>query len=240
MSKLGKMDYDPFAREFLKAYLEDGFANMPKREIDLLVLRLLVEHTEGWSWDDPPSAFELARTLRAKRGRLRSMLDELSFRNAADEERAKARLHHLLKNGEKDIEGNRVRVQIEDGYLREYAKSLVQADFGIVDTSFDRSIVTLSGDKFLLLVAEVMGDEAKKEFEKELKKHRKELGAAKDKEGLLKTFLREFVKSAGKEAGKKSIKLGAAALTGGLSEIPDLIDSLLRKGDGNVDQGVDV
>ena len=152
------------------------------------------------------------------------MLDELSFRNAGDQETVNRRLHDILGMGEKDIKNNKVRIQIEDGYLREYAKSIVQADFGIVDSSFDRSIISLSGDKFLTLVTEVMSVGERKVFEKELKKHKKDL-KGKENESLLKTFLREFVKSAGNEAGKKSISLGAVTLTGGLSEVPGLIDS---------------
>lgn len=228
MNFLDDLDNESFAREFLKAYLADGFTSLPKREIDLLVLRLLLTHVSDWSEGAPPSAFALAQVLRAKRGRIRSMLDELSFRNAGDQDSVNRRLHEILDKGEKDIEHNKVRVQIEDGYLREYAKSIVQADFGIVDSSFDRSIISLSGDKFLALVTEVMGEDERKAFEKELEKHKKSLKDG-DKEGLLRTFLREFVKSAGNEAGKKAIKLGAAALTSGLSEIPDLIDSFFVK-----------
>jgi len=240
MISAGNFDSEGFAKDFLEAYLEVGFANMPKREIDLLVLRLLIEHSEAWTWDNPPTAFELARQLRAKRGRLRSMLDELSFRNSADENLTKSRLRAILTSAEKDFEGNKVKFQIEDGYLREYAKSLVQADLGIVDTSFDRSIVTLSGDKFLALVTEVMDEKAKKAFGKQLEKHKKSLGKANDREGLIKTFLREFVKSAGKEAGQKCIRLGAAAITSGLSEIPELIDSLIGRGRDDAGEGIDV
>ncbi|WP_374765253.1 hypothetical protein [Yunchengibacter salinarum] len=236
MSFLRNLDHNAFAQEFLEAYLADGFTSLPKREIDLLVLRLLLAHVSDWSGDAPPPAFALAQALRAKRGRIRSMLDELSFRNAGDQESVNRRLHEILDKGEKDIEHNKVRVQIEDGYLREYAKSIVQADFGIVDSSFDRSIISLSGDKFLALVTEVMGDRERKAFEKVLKKHERDLKSG-DKEGLLKTFLREFVKSAGNEAGKKAIKLGAAALTGGISEIPDLIESYFGEDTHTPDAG---
>ena len=238
MSFLDNLDHAAFSRAFLEAYLADGFTSLPKREIDLLVLRLLLTHVKEWSEDAPPSAFALAQALRAKRGRIRSMLDELSFRNAGDQESVHRRLHEILDKGEKDIEHNKVRVQIEDGYLREYAKSIVQADFGIVDSSFDRSIISLSGDKFLALVAEVMGEKERKAFETQLAKH-KESFKAEAKEGLLKTFLREFVKSAGNEAGKKAIRLGAAALTSGLSEIPDLIDSFFTKDDAACEEGVE-
>ena len=36
MSFLDGMDYDEFAKGFLETYLADGFANLPKSEIDLL------------------------------------------------------------------------------------------------------------------------------------------------------------------------------------------------------------
>ena len=224
MSFLDKLDHTAFSREFLHAYLNEGFTSLPKREIDLLILRLLLTHVNDWSETAPPPAFALAKVLKAKRGRIRSMLDELSFRNAGDQESTNRRLHEILSKGEQDIEKNKVRIQIEDAYLREYAKSIVQADFGIVDSSFDRSIISLSGDKFLMLVTEVMVAKERRIFEEKLEKHKKDL-KGKEKEGLLNTFLQEFVKSAGTEAGKKAISLGAATLTGGLSEIPGLIDS---------------
>lgn len=231
MSFLDNLDHATFSREFLDAYLDDGFTSMPKREIDLLVLRLLLTHVKNWSADAPPPAFTLAQALKAKRARIRSMLDELSFRNADNQESVNRRLHEILENHEKDIENNKVRIQIEDGYLREYAKSIVHADFGIVDSSFDRSIISLSGDKFLTLVTGVMGSDQHKKFEEELNRYKKDLKGKKG-ESLLRTFLREFVKSAGNAAGKKAISLGAAALTGGLSEIPDLIDSFFIEAAG--------
>lgn len=232
MTTPDNLDRESFANAFLEAYLRDGFANMPKREIDLLVLRLLLEHTDDWSLDEPPNAFTLCQTLRAKRGRLRSMLDELSFRAAGDEERSKQRLRQLLMAAEKDYDQNKVRVQIEDGYLRDYAKNLIQSDYGIVDTSFDRSIVSLSGSRFLMLVTELMTEEEKAVLERELEGHRAEIGAGGQREGLIRAFLRSCVEGAGKEVGSQAIRLGVAALTGGLSEISGVIDALLGNREG--------
>jgi hypothetical protein len=232
MTKLANLDRDSFATGFLEAYLQNGFANMPKREIDLLVLRLLLEHTADWSIDEPPNAFVLAQTLRAKRGRLRSMLDELSFRAAGDEEKSKQRLRQLLIDAEKDYDRNKVRVQIEDGYLRDFAKNLIQSDYGIVDTSFDRTIVSLSGSRYLMLVTELMTEQEKTELEGELEEHRAQLGSDAQQEGLIRTFLRKCVEGAGKEVGGQAIRLGAAALTGGLSEVSGVFRAILGNRDG--------
>lgn len=115
-------------------------------------------------------------------------------------------------------------MQIEDGFLRELAKSLVQVDFGIVDTSFDRSIMTLSGPKFLTLITAVLDDDKRKMVEEEFRKHEKFLKNQGEK-SLWRMFLEGFVQHAGAEAGKKTIKIGAALLTCGLSEVSDIVDT---------------
>lgn len=227
---LENVDTKSFGSDFLKAYLEDGFSSMPKKEIDLLVLRLLVEHTDGWTWTDPPSAFTLAQKLRVKRGRIRSMLDELSFRNSMNEELTRTRLCTLIQRGERDSDGKKVRIQIEDGYLREYAKSLVQAEYGIVDTSFDRSIISLSADKFVVLVASVVDEKTKEKIEEEIIEQCHNLSRTEEK-SLVRRFVEGAASGAGEEAGSLLVKLGFAAVTGGLSEIPGLIKAVTGVGD---------
>lgn len=231
MSRPDGLDLEAFAKDFLDAYLENGFLAMPKKEIDLTILELLIKHHETWNLADPPTAFQLAQQLRAKRQRVRSMLDEISFRNAGDDEWAKKRLRDLLVKSERDVEGNKVKIEIEDGYIREYAKSLVRKHFGIVDTSFNQAIVTVSGQKFMLLVAEVMPEDARKKIEDELRKHRDQLKPSAEGKSLLRLFLENFVISAGKEGGQKSVRLAFAAATSGLSEIPGIIRSFFRNGD---------
>ena len=225
MIDLKKVNCDALGRAFLETYLEDGFASLPKKEIDLLVLRLLLEHTDGWSRKSPPSAFAMAQALRTKSGRLRTALDELAFRDPPSDEEIREKLRNILKQGELDIENNKVHIRIEDSFLRECARDIVHRDYGITDQSFSRAIIVLSGPKFLVLVASVMTADERDKFEQELLIKT----GVKSKTGLLEDFLKEFVKSAGKEAGKKVIQCGAAVLTAGLSAIPDLIDAI--KGD---------
>ena len=230
MSFRDELDHESFGRDFLDLYLADGFTSLSKKEIDLAVLRLLLRHAQGWSEDRPPSAFELAQPLRVKRGRIRSMLDELSYRRAPAEDELAHQLREILVNGEKDLDGRRVKIQVEDAYLREYAKSLVQKDLGLVDSSFDRSIISLSGNKFLALVGETVDPKTKRKIEAEINKHQRKSGAAAG-ENPLKDFLMEVVKGAGNEIGKKTVQVGFAALTGGLSEIPGLISSIFASKD---------
>lgn len=221
---IDNLNAESFSKEFLEGYLQNGFTTLGKREIDLLVLQLLLKHVDSWN-SNSPDAFSLAQQLRAKRGKIRSMLDELSFREAGDDENTRNKIKEILINAEKDIEKNKVKFQIDDAYLREYAKQLIRSDYGIVDTSFDRTVITVSGDKFLALALELAGDEERAKIEEEFKNTQE--APKNPQQPLTRILFEEFVKSAGKEAGSKAIKLGAAALTGGLSEIPELINSIM-------------
>jgi hypothetical protein len=228
-----EIDLEAFAKAFLETYLENGYTTMPKREIDLLVLRLLIEHRESWSWEEPPSAFALSQELRATRSKMRSMMDEISFRHLANEDTARKRLRKIItdrvrEEGEELFENNKVRIQIEDGFLREFAKDLVQKDFGIVDSSFNSSILVLSGDKFLAIAFEVMPESAREKIETELNEHKEALHAQ-DNQNLVRLFFEHAVKGAGNEVGKQAINLGVTALTGGTDKLPGIVKWFIDK-----------
>ena len=233
MKNLTGLDKTKFTEEFLEAYLKDGFAAMTKREIDLLVLRLLVDHKDGWSWENPPNAFEMAQVLKAKRTRLRSMMDELSFRMFADGDHARMRLRKIIEDrirqeGDDIFEEGRVRIQIEDGFLREYAKDLIQKNYGIVDSSFNSSLIVLSGDKFLALVFEVISDTDRDRVTRELEQHWQSL-QARDNQAIFTMFIEQAVRGAGREAGRQALKLGITALTGGGDRLPGLVKWFVDK-----------
>lgn len=234
MSILEGLNIEQFTKNFLETYLENGFASMPKREIDLLILHLLMQHRTKWSGKNIPTAFEISQILRSKRSKIRSMLDEISFRNQSDE-KAKTLISKIIldriSSKSDDLYSGKddtyVRIQIEDGYLRDFAKNLVQTDLGIVDTSFDRTILILSPKKFLTLVGFLLDDETRKEIEKELKKHSSKLGK-KGKKTYWEIFLESIAESTGKEVGKSAVRVAEFALTEGITMIPTGIKKVLE------------
>lgn len=219
-----EIDVGAFGRDFLDAYLRSGFGSLPKREIDLLVLQLLLQHHKDWLIQNPPSAFELSHFLRVKQSRIRLLLDELAFKSNIDETVVKQRLKDIILSHESHVDGDRVKIQIEDGYLREYAKNIIRSQYGLVDTSFDRSIVTVSADKFLILATHVADAEAVRVMS--LAMTRSMASTKERREGVVRLFVDAMVSSAGQQVGKKAVDLGFAVLSGGISEIPALIDAI--------------
>ena len=217
------VDLEKFAGEFLEEYLKEGFTSLPKKEIDLLVLTLLLKLKRSWK-EKRPAAFELAKQLGVKRGRILSMLDDLSYRQA-DEDKALEELARILKQSEiVGASANQVKFQIEDGSVRECAKQIIRDGYGVVDTSFDRTVITLSPDKFLFLASKFADEETRELLLDKLEEQKDKFGNP-EKESLVQEFARSFVVGAGNEMGRKTVKLGFALLSGGLSEVSDLVSS---------------
>ena len=220
--KENNFDYHSFAKSFLKRYLEDGFATLAKKEVDLLVLDLLIKNSTIWS-SNPPTCFELAKNLRVKRGRILSMTDELAYRNA-NENDIRDLLIQKIREGE-IIRGNSasVKIQIENGLAREPAKEIVRLASGVVDTSFDRTIITLSPEKYLTLVTELVDPATKNTLEKQLKKNI----TVNDGEDLIKIFIGQFVAGAGQRSGVAAVDLGLAMLTPGIKSLQKFLSAII-------------
>lgn len=209
MSLRSNIDRARFADVFLDQYLIGGLGALPKREIDLLVLRALIESSTTDSAQaalakaDP---FVLGRECRVRASRMRSMLDELRYRNPPTDDDLRTQLREHLTKGERVADGTNVRIQIEDALLRDYARKAVRDEFGIVDSSFDRTVVALSPAKFLALVLAVLGPEARAEFEKQLTVTQPGTVAA-PTEGRIGWLFKKMGEGAASEMGKKVVQL---------------------------------
>ncbi len=217
-----------FAEDFIDKYLEQGFGVMSKSELDLLIFDQL---KENGAWSDSASDFNIAQYLGISASRVRNLKDKLSRRTPLDEDTAKGKLRGIIKLQERwheksdEAKRGKVKIQIEDSYLRELAEDLVKNHGGIVDTSFNRSIIVMSGEIFFKLVYELLEKEEQDAVLKELGKPNKP--SKKEKEHTpINTFIESFAKSAGEETGKKLVQLGFAAISGGASVVIDAINGI--------------
>ncbi len=221
---LADIDAQEFTQGFLDVYLRDGFASLPKRQIDLLVLELLLSHKATWKAGET-SDYSIGRLLSMSPRRVRSMLDEIAFRDdAKDDEWCREQLTKELTKAEKLFDKGKVRIQINDGLVRAYATAEIQRALGIVDFSFNRAVITLSGERYAALIIELL-EEGEREL---LLSQIPNLTASAEKgananKSLVRLFVESFVEGAGDEAGRKTIQLGSALLSGGATAAIDLI-----------------
>lgn len=221
---------EAFCREFFTVFVRNGYGSLPKREIDLLVLRLMIAH-----WRDGADSFrqtyDLARRLKLSPRRLRSMLDELAYRDdAKNDEWCRQQLKTALKSAEKIKDETWVHLQIDDGLVRDFATAKVREQFGIVDTSFNSAIIKLSGEKFVALVLSVVDQDIQRSVLTSIETVSSNVEADQQKsKNPIRLFVDAFAESAGEEAGKKSVSLGFTLLSGGLSDISSIVKSVFGK-----------
>lgn len=204
-----------FAREFLSRYNSVGFGTLSKREVDLLMIDLLEQHLPGFS--DLPD-FDAARRLKSTKRRVRGLRDEVAYRRSQSDAELSAGLREELSRAE-IVPANdwQVKVQIEDAVLRNFAEGIIRSDYGLVDTSFNSTILSLTPEKFLFLAFKVLPDDELSELEsvlEEISTEQKAAFSSKAKSNF-QTFKDAFIQGAGKEAGKLMISGAFAMLSGG-------------------------
>ena len=124
-----------------------------------------------------------------------------------------------------DSKRRRDSVPDRHGLVRDFAVAQVRAGYGIVDHSFNSAIIKLTGDKFAALAIELMGaDEQEKLLAEISEPDRKKEQDEQVTKSPIRLFVDAFATKAGETAGKKSVDLGFAIITGGLSEAKDVFD----------------
>jgi hypothetical protein len=231
MTLSSKLNNAKFAEVFLENYLVGGLGSLPKREIDLLVLRAYLEATMD---DSIPTAianadpYQLGRELNIRAARIRTMLDDLRYRYPPSEGDLRSQLSEALRKGEIVPDKNSLRIQIDDMLLRDHVRKIVRDCFGIVDTSFDRTIISLTPEKLLILAISAQDEATQAELEKRLKgiKFKSELGAP--KEGRVLWLTKKVGEGAANELGKNILENGPSWITSKGTAFLDLVMELAK------------
>lgn len=216
-----------FLKELLEGYVAQGFGQLPSRQTQLLFLDLLTKHYPDWNKDQP--MWDMSRTLRVSPRRLRGLLDDLNYMdpNRSDDWCRKELLRYLKEEPEIVKNGSAVSLQIDDGLVRDYAITLVRQRYGIVNFGLNSAIIELSGAHFAALVVSLIedDDEARKLLDQVPEDKRVKQGNDENK-SLRRQFIEAFVKGAGGEAGKQSVQLGFAYLSGGVTAAINIVQDV--------------
>lgn len=196
-----------FCENFLKHYLAGGLGRMQKRDIDVLVMHLLI--ADG-RYSFPKDTFKAARELKLTEARLRNLYQEVQLRyRQLKEDEAKEALVTLVRKRAFELKGNRLVFVVRDPMLGHWFQEWVAAVDGFTDSSFNPNLVSVNKD-VLLDVLEHIAVGQIPEFEDELQAFNEAGG----RKATLRLFVEEFVKAAGNEAGKMSVQALAAILAG--------------------------
>ena len=152
---------DPRFEDFAEWMRRPSFGSRTKREVELKVFELLYRDRIAHG---TVTVGDVAEELAVTRSRARSLLLETRTRLAAEpgapsrEQQLTAFVLQWPRRGTIEREGERLRVVVDDPFLRDLLQNFAYAKGLVVDLSFSREIVTLTWPTYVTLVRALAGE----------------------------------------------------------------------------------
>ena len=181
--------------EFLELYLNPAFGVLPKKEIDLLVLNILIRFNYI---NEEPAIYELVQKLKVTRSKARNLLYDRELRRMDSIDLNQITIE-LLKKPIIQKDGNLYLFEIDNPLLLDHIKSKVKTLGFLTDGSFSPGIVKLSLNAFVAL----MDFYINKENQKNIKKALIKAGAPDNSfKNIMKGILKQLGKQLAQDAGE--------------------------------------
>lgn len=197
-----------FFDEFVKSYTNPSFGVLPKKEVEILVLKLLIE---AGMFDKEVDSYSISRVFNIPITKARSLYYEYQLRYAEDD------YSLVIKNLYKAnvmIFNKRPRIflQIDSIFIRHKVEYLIRDSNEMVDYSFNRNILSFNSDAYFMLLEKLVNKEEANRFENSIKTQiginlQEEVYRSKTRAELFDIFLEEAVKAAGREGVKLVLDL---------------------------------
>lgn len=224
VNSLSETEAKSILNQLFLEFSKPAFGAIPKREIDLLIYRMM--YKAGVIASDA-SQYDIMIGLRITKSKVRNLEFERCVRHDQNNQELDKQLRSLLCDSAGfAIDGNYVAISTENPLLQAHLKEKLRLLRHLSDASFDPSIVRLKPDALSELICSLADDDRKKELIAKLQKE----GVIEDTSlsGIISSALKhQMARLAGDAAGKAvgnlvSNILGDAFKTAG-QQIFDLI-----------------
>ena len=162
MSEVQVKDKDAkkFVAEFLEEYLSDGIGAKSKREIDILVMNLLVNYggLAGQSNQD------LSMLLQAPESKIKGLLYEARLKYPPDPDYVKREFLYILSKSQYAIETGKIIFAIEDNYIRHAIQGQLKAKGMFADSSFNSELIKIDKGSLEAVIGELYDEETAQSF----------------------------------------------------------------------------
>lgn len=217
-------DSDQFTRQFLEGYLSHGLGGASKRDIDLLLVHLLINSNTQLA---TVPLHKTSLLLQIPESRLAGLIYEAKLRYPVDAEvelksAILARLAAVKFKVDKDDD---IKFVIEDKLIRQAFAAQLKQVGTFLDSSFNREVVKVAPEDLIEVLNRLLTAQDKKEIENKVHAALKADSKAKNKISF-DLILKEFVKGAASKSGELGVSTVATALTGGHSLIVEVADSI--------------
>lgn len=213
------LDKEQFANDFIKVYNQKGFGSMNKSDFEILLFNLLKKYgnLKGMS------KHEMSLELQIPESKIRRLDYESELKYAShNETQMKADFLAILSKSKLRADLNKIEFIIESQFLRSSISAKLKELGHYDDGSFNAEIIKIHYESFIDLITYLL---PKEEIETIVKECKKQLPKSKD-QITFKGLLKKYLESMASEAGKKTIEIGSAIISGGTSLIGDLVKTI--------------
>jgi hypothetical protein len=157
-----------FTDEFLDNYLLNGMGVMSKREIDILVMNLLMKYGDLSKY----SNYYLSIMLRIPETSVKHLRYEARLRYPPEEEYILREFLRVLvnaqfeldRNDENEIDNMKIVFIIDDNYVRYAIQGRLKEKGMFADSSFNSEIIRINCGSLCAVISEFYGEESEQEF----------------------------------------------------------------------------
>jgi hypothetical protein len=225
INSLSVSDKSGFCDKFLQAYISPCFGSLSKKEIDLLVFRLLIKTGAIDLSNDQQS---ISRQLSIPISKVKSMIYDIHLRDENcdavwfRQEALKALQHTRFCSIGRKIE---IQLCIENPLLRKELEATIKELNGFADYSFNSEILRIDFDVYALLLKRIIDDPAVcARLEAAIKTA---LKMSNDESISWKELMNAFLMGAAGRAGEEVVDLSFGYFTGGASQLLKIAKGLL-------------
>ena len=200
---------EQFCSSFLDHYLATGFGSLQKRDIDLLVLHLILEDGQ---YEMPRDIFKACRGLKLTETKMRNLYQDVQIKyQQYDEKTAKKKFIELIitQSFERKGKSEKITFIVRDPMLRQYFEEWVANEKGFTDSSFNKDLVTIHRNTLLAILESLATKKEFDEIEGQLPKELKRLGKFNSIGSFLGELVAEIMKPDGKDGGSLIEHIGS-------------------------------
>lgn len=182
-----------FVEEFLREYMIDGFGALPKKEIDILVMNLLLNYGELAG----KSNQELSIFLRMTESRVKRLRYETRLKYPPEPDYVKQEFFYILSKAKYAIETGKIIFAIEDDYIRHAIQGQLKAKGMFADTSFNTELIKIDAQFLEAVLGELYNEDIAKDFHNGFEAMESQMSEEGfDIMGVFSNFMLDFVKAA--------------------------------------------
>ncbi len=192
-------DKSAFVDRFIAKFLENGFGALPKREIEIYIMNLMLEDGQFVDSNGDIDYHEISLLLKLSEVKVKNLIYEveLKYRNNHN---FLEQLIALIEKEKYESDKNQIKFSVQSPLLKQYFEyEIRKLPNSISDGSFAKHIVTISRATFEKLLISLYTNDAKIAIliEKLPDKYKEKVI---DKDSLFREFSKEFLKTSGKRS----------------------------------------